>query len=159
MHCHVDRRFVTNKGVERFKITDVIKEKPVLLCEVEVLPEDADESEDVSLKQPLQWPQQQPPQTQQRHLNCNECGTPDVFIFYRAGCALDTFSSAGCTIRLLRKHGYVVLLLRLLSDALHVVVLFYHKKATDLSLLLLVCNVSSMLRCMWHMLSGQEAGG
>jgi hypothetical protein len=41
-------RFVTNKGVERFKIVNVVQEKPVLLCEVEVLEEDEDESEDVS---------------------------------------------------------------------------------------------------------------
>jgi len=34
------RLFVTNKGRERFQIKSVIKEKPVLLCEVEVLPED-----------------------------------------------------------------------------------------------------------------------
>lgn len=48
--CHpaATTRFVTNKGVERFKIVDVVKEKPVLLCEVEVLEEDEDESEDVS---------------------------------------------------------------------------------------------------------------
>lgn len=43
------RRFVTNKGVERFKIVNVVKEKPVLLCEVEVLDEDDDETEDVSV--------------------------------------------------------------------------------------------------------------
>ncbi len=41
-------RFVTNKGVERFKIVDVVKEKPVLVCEVEVLEEDEAETEDVS---------------------------------------------------------------------------------------------------------------
>jgi hypothetical protein len=40
---------VTNKGVERFKIVNVVKEKPVLLCEVEVLDEDDDETEDVSV--------------------------------------------------------------------------------------------------------------
>lgn len=45
----VARRFVTNKGVERFKIVNVVKEKPVLLCEVEVLDEDDDETEDVSV--------------------------------------------------------------------------------------------------------------
>jgi Lon protease-like protein len=39
---------VTNKGVERFKIVDVIKEKPVLLCEVEVLEEKEDDTADVS---------------------------------------------------------------------------------------------------------------
>lgn len=50
--CHfliLHHRFVTNKGVERFKIVDVVKEKPVLLCEVEVLDEDDDETEDVSV--------------------------------------------------------------------------------------------------------------
>jgi hypothetical protein len=41
-------RFVTNKGVERFEIVKVIQEKPVLLCEVEVLDEDDDDSDEVS---------------------------------------------------------------------------------------------------------------
>lgn len=42
------RMYVTNKGVERFKVTKVVAEKPVLICDVEVLPEDEDESEEVS---------------------------------------------------------------------------------------------------------------
>jgi Lon protease-like protein len=41
------RRYITNMGVERFKITKVVKERPVLVCEVEVLPEDEDESAEV----------------------------------------------------------------------------------------------------------------
>lgn len=40
------RMYVTNKGVERFRIVDVVKEQPVLLCEVEVLAEDDDDTED-----------------------------------------------------------------------------------------------------------------
>ncbi len=39
---------MTNKGVERFKIVDVVQEKPVLVCKVEVLEEDEAETEDVS---------------------------------------------------------------------------------------------------------------
>jgi hypothetical protein len=35
------------QGIERFLITKVVKEKPVLICEVEVLPEDNDASEEV----------------------------------------------------------------------------------------------------------------
>jgi hypothetical protein len=47
------RRFVTNKGVERFEIVKVIQEKPVLLCEVEVLDEDDDDTEQVSCQSTL----------------------------------------------------------------------------------------------------------
>lgn len=43
------RMIVTNKGIERFKIIGIIKEAPVLICEVEVLPEDQDDSEQVSM--------------------------------------------------------------------------------------------------------------
>jgi hypothetical protein len=45
------RIYVTNKGIERFKVTKVVNERPVLLCEVEVLPEDDNTSEEVSSKQ------------------------------------------------------------------------------------------------------------
>lgn len=45
VHLPDGRMVVTTKGTERFKITSVIKEKPVLVCEVEVLPEDNDTSE------------------------------------------------------------------------------------------------------------------
>lgn len=37
---------VVNKGLERFKVTKVVKERPVLICEVEVLPDDDDGSEE-----------------------------------------------------------------------------------------------------------------
>lgn len=33
------RLFVSNKGRDRFRILNIVKEKPVLLCEVEVIPE------------------------------------------------------------------------------------------------------------------------
>ncbi|KAI8463336.1 MAG: PUA-like domain-containing protein [Monoraphidium minutum] len=36
------RILVVNKGLERFRVTKVVKERPVLICEVEVLPEDED---------------------------------------------------------------------------------------------------------------------
>eukprot|EP00878_Enallax_costatus_P005223 GHUV01005489.1.p1 GENE.GHUV01005489.1~~GHUV01005489.1.p1 ORF type:complete len:347 (+),score=73.03 GHUV01005489.1:210-1250(+) len=42
------RMYVTNKGVERFEVKSVVTEKPVLVCEVEVLPEDQDESEEAT---------------------------------------------------------------------------------------------------------------
>lgn len=42
------RMYVTNKGIERFKVTKVVKQQPVLVCEVEVLPEDDDQSDEVS---------------------------------------------------------------------------------------------------------------
>lgn len=34
------RIFVTNKGREKFKVLKVVKEKPVMLCEVEMMPEE-----------------------------------------------------------------------------------------------------------------------
>ncbi len=40
------RLFVTNKGKERFRVINIVKEKPVLVCEVEVLPEE-EETEEV----------------------------------------------------------------------------------------------------------------
>lgn len=40
------RLFITNKGMERFKILKVLTERPVLTCEVEVLDEDNDTSEE-----------------------------------------------------------------------------------------------------------------
>ncbi|WIA15556.1 hypothetical protein OEZ86_004158 [Tetradesmus obliquus] len=40
------RMYVTNKGIERFKVTKVVKQQPVLVCEVEVLPEDDDQSDE-----------------------------------------------------------------------------------------------------------------
>jgi hypothetical protein len=39
------RIYITSKGCERFKITKVVKDKPVLLAEVEVLGEDNDQSD------------------------------------------------------------------------------------------------------------------
>lgn len=42
------RIYVTQKGIERFEIKKVVREKPVLVCEVEVLPEDNDCSEEVT---------------------------------------------------------------------------------------------------------------
>ena len=42
------RLFITSKGKERFKVLNVVAEKPILLCEVEVLPEEAEETEEVS---------------------------------------------------------------------------------------------------------------
>eukprot|EP00775_Hariotina_reticulata_P008862 gene8862-9041_t len=42
------RIYVTNKGIERFKVTKVVNERPVLLCEVEMLPEDDDTSEEAT---------------------------------------------------------------------------------------------------------------
>jgi len=49
-HAHIQdgRIFVTTKGRERYKIVDIVKEKPILLCEVEVLEEDQNESDEVS---------------------------------------------------------------------------------------------------------------
>jgi ATP-dependent Lon protease len=41
------RMYVTNKGIERFRVTKVVKQQPVLVCDVEVLPEDDDQSEEV----------------------------------------------------------------------------------------------------------------
>ncbi len=43
------RLFVTTKGRERFEIKNVVKDKPVLLCEVEVLQDDTqqDKSDEV----------------------------------------------------------------------------------------------------------------
>eukprot|EP01024_Parvocaulis_polyphysoides_P006400 TRINITY_DN11708_c0_g1_i2.p1 TRINITY_DN11708_c0_g1~~TRINITY_DN11708_c0_g1_i2.p1 ORF type:complete len:293 (-),score=25.67 TRINITY_DN11708_c0_g1_i2:250-1128(-) len=38
------RLLVVNKGVERYRIRNVVQEKPVLICEVEILPEDDDQS-------------------------------------------------------------------------------------------------------------------
>ncbi|KAI8466929.1 MAG: hypothetical protein J3K34DRAFT_524170 [Monoraphidium minutum] len=38
------RILVVNKGAARFRVTKVVKERPVLICEVEVLPEDEDDS-------------------------------------------------------------------------------------------------------------------
>ena len=35
------------QGIERFAIKKIVREKPVLVCEVEVLPEDNDSSEEV----------------------------------------------------------------------------------------------------------------
>jgi ATP-dependent Lon protease len=41
------RMYITNKGIERFRVTNVVKQKPVLVCDVEVLPEDDDQSDEV----------------------------------------------------------------------------------------------------------------
>eukprot|EP00882_Tetradesmus_deserticola_P024877 GHRQ01027220.1.p3 GENE.GHRQ01027220.1~~GHRQ01027220.1.p3 ORF type:complete len:108 (+),score=18.72 GHRQ01027220.1:98-421(+) len=41
------RMYVTNKGIERFRVTNVVKKTPVLVCDVEVLPEDDDQSDEV----------------------------------------------------------------------------------------------------------------
>lgn len=41
------RLFITSKGKERFKVLNVVAEKPILLCEVEVLPEETEETEEV----------------------------------------------------------------------------------------------------------------
>lgn len=41
------RLYITNKGIERFRIVEVVKERPVLICEVEVLDEDDDVSDEV----------------------------------------------------------------------------------------------------------------
>ncbi|GBF97423.1 ATP-dependent protease [Raphidocelis subcapitata] len=38
------RILVVNKGLERFRVTKVVKERPVLICEVETLPDDEDET-------------------------------------------------------------------------------------------------------------------
>lgn len=35
------------QGLERFKVTRVVRERPVLICEVEVLPEDGDDGQEV----------------------------------------------------------------------------------------------------------------
>ncbi|KAF8057912.1 Lonrf1 [Scenedesmus sp. PABB004] len=40
------RMYVTSKGLERFRVTSVIAERPVMLCEVEVLPEDDPDASD-----------------------------------------------------------------------------------------------------------------
>ena len=57
--CHVDphgsiqscpqdgKMFITTKGRKRFQIKSVVKEKPVLLCEVEMVDEDDDSSAEV----------------------------------------------------------------------------------------------------------------
>lgn len=37
------RLFVTNKGRERFKVLDIVHSKPIMVCKVEVLPEEGDE--------------------------------------------------------------------------------------------------------------------
>jgi hypothetical protein len=34
---------VTTKGRQRFEIKNVVKQKPVLVCDVQMLPEDAEE--------------------------------------------------------------------------------------------------------------------
>jgi ATP-dependent Lon protease len=47
------RMYVTNKGIERFRVTNVVKKQPVLVCDVEVLPEDDDQSEEVRSR--VQW--------------------------------------------------------------------------------------------------------
>ena len=44
-HAQDGRIYITSKGCERFKITKVVKDKPVLLAEVEVLGEDNDQSD------------------------------------------------------------------------------------------------------------------
>ena len=41
------RILVVNKGLRRFRVTRVVKERPVLICEVEDLPEDGDEGPEV----------------------------------------------------------------------------------------------------------------
>lgn len=40
------RMFITNKGVERFRILEVVKERPVLTCQVEILDEDENMTEE-----------------------------------------------------------------------------------------------------------------
>ena len=37
------RLLVTNKGRERFKVLDIVHSKPIMVCKVEVLPEEGDE--------------------------------------------------------------------------------------------------------------------
>jgi Lon protease-like protein len=46
LHEQDGRIYVTSKGTERFRVTRVVKERPVLICEVETLPEDSDGSAD-----------------------------------------------------------------------------------------------------------------
>ncbi|KAF6266312.1 hypothetical protein COO60DRAFT_1456644 [Scenedesmus sp. NREL 46B-D3] len=40
------RMYVTNKGIERFRVRNVVRKLPVLVCDVEVLPEDDDQSDE-----------------------------------------------------------------------------------------------------------------
>lgn len=42
------RLYVTSKGTQRFKVTKIVKQAPVLICEVEALPDDDDSSDKVS---------------------------------------------------------------------------------------------------------------
>lgn len=47
-HVQQDGRlFITNKGRERFRIISVVRERPIMIAEVEELPEDAADSEEV----------------------------------------------------------------------------------------------------------------
>jgi Lon protease-like protein len=47
VHMEDGRLVVTTKGIERFRIKSVIKERPVLVCEVLVCEEDDDRSSEV----------------------------------------------------------------------------------------------------------------
>jgi len=42
LHEADGRMYITSRGTERFRVTRVVKERPVLICEVETIPEDAD---------------------------------------------------------------------------------------------------------------------
>lgn len=49
-HVQQDGRiFVTSKGRERFRILKVVRERPIMIADVEELPEDGDDSEEVTV--------------------------------------------------------------------------------------------------------------